>query len=242
MKSIDILNSIGEIDDEIIKNAKENQKSKNTVKIITSTIAASFVLICTVSILINLLHNDNIITGGTESASQTSYILETTEESETGLMKKNIWIYYVDGETVKKESRYMNISAEEIFDEWKEKNHIGNDVTLSSVSILSDTKDNVSVYKDEPVITHNTTSSYTTYNITISKNIQNYYKDINPKLLLETLKKTMTEYSDTKYDEYNLNFESSELEITAESNITYTDDSDILYENTEEQEEFYFDE
>ena len=42
------------------------------------------------------------------------------------------------------------------------------------------------------------------FNITISKNIENYYDKIDPELLLEALKQTMTGYIRLEFDEYHL--------------------------------------
>jgi hypothetical protein len=44
-------------------------------------------------------------------------------------------------------------------------------------------------------------------NVKITKNLQNYYEGKSEEKLIESLKQTLTGYSDTDFDEFNLIFE-----------------------------------
>ena len=114
-----------------------------------------------------------------------------------------VWIYYVNGEEIRSEQELLRLSPEIIFNAWRDKNGLQDDVKFIKVNINSSGKTTESEFEGENA-ENNGVGSYRTYYLTITKSIENYYDNINSELLLESLKRTMTEYSGFEYNEYHL--------------------------------------
>ena len=199
MKKEKFFEVLGEIDDEKIKaaeNAPNNQSSNKKRLAIGLSVAACIGLVIGAGIW---LGKSQDIT--TDSADVQS---ESHDDSEDALALEcaDVDIYYVDGNEIKSVKEYLPLSAEEIFDKWKVQNKIGEDVSLIKVKI----DDNGTDSKDSNAAYH-TTGDKLTLNITVSKSIENYYDTLQEEELLESLKLTMTGYSDIKFDEYILSLE-----------------------------------
>lgn len=82
-------------------------------------------------------------------------------------------------------------------------NFIGDDVQFISVKIESDASVTESEVDGQGVATYHTGSHYV-YNLTITKDIENYYSVYDKNLLLETLKKTMLDTVEMQIDGYKL--------------------------------------
>ena len=82
-------------------------------------------------------------------------------------------------------------------------NFIGDDVQFISVKIESDASVTESEIDGQGVATYHTGSHYV-YNLTITKDIENYYSVYDKNLLLETLKKTMLDTVEMQIDGYKL--------------------------------------
>ena len=191
MKSSDILDAIGKVDDECVKKAKEKKKSNKRIWITVGSLAACMVLIFMAPFIYIAFQGANSAEpegeGGQDLAVESEYV----------------WIYYVDGDEINRTSQYLPLSAEQIFYAWREQNNIGDEVAFIKVKIDSNSKTTESEFDGEGVVKHEI-GDYFVYNITISKRIEEYYHLIDSELLLDSLKQTMTGYSDLEYDEYNL--------------------------------------
>ena len=82
-------------------------------------------------------------------------------------------------------------------------NNIGDEVKLLSVKIESNGITEESEYDGQGVATYHVGDTLT-FNLTITKNIENYYSSSGKFLLLSSMKKTMYEASEIKYGEFNL--------------------------------------
>lgn len=122
------------------------------------------------------------------------------------ILDKDVWIYYVDGSSVKRERVNLPCSAENVFLTWKYLNNIGDDVSLISYEIDSDGSWEGSSFDGEDVENYKQ-GNYFVLNITISQNIENYIGDKNYNNLITSLKQSMTEYSNIDFDEVNILFE-----------------------------------
>ncbi len=111
----------------------------------------------------------------------------------------DVWIHYVVDNEIKKDKQHLPISPREIFDAWRMKNSIGDEVEFIKVKIDSNNK-----VTSENGAVKNEIGDYFVYNITISRKIESYYDQSDKELLLESLKRTMTGYSNLNYNEYNL--------------------------------------
>lgn len=196
MKSTDILDAIGNVDDELIEKAKEIKKSYKAILLSMGALAACLLLIILAPYIKNITGHDGIKYDNTLSE----------QDTETAIVSDNVWIYYVDGSQIKSEQQFLQLSTEEIFYAWRDKNGLGEDVKYIRVKIDSNSTTTESEVNGSTIISHKL-GDYFIFNITISKNIENYYDKVDSKLLLESLKKTMTKYSSLEYDEYHIYLE-----------------------------------
>ncbi len=192
MKSIDILDAIGKVDDECVKKAKEIKQSHNKKWMTVGSLAACMVLFFMVPFIYNAFQGTHMA-GHDGAGGQEDLAVESDY----------VWVYYVDSDEIKRTSQYLPLSAEQIFYAWREQNGIGDEVEFHKVKIDSDSKTTESVFDGEGVVKHEI-GDYFIYNITISKRIEEYYHLVDSELLLESLKQTMIGYSAIEYDEYNL--------------------------------------
>lgn len=124
-------------------------------------------------------------------------------EDEIALAYDDILIWYVEGDHLANTGIYLPCTAEDVFRAWKEKNNIGDDVLFIEVRIDDNGTSKEYSFEGESYIEY-TLGDHFVFNITISKNIENYYDTIDPELLLESLKQTMTDYTRLTLDEYHL--------------------------------------
>lgn len=191
MKSSDILDVIGNVYDECVKKAKEKKKSSKKIWVTVGSLAACAVLVFMMPFIY-------IAFQGANSAAP-----EGAGGQDMAVESENVWIYYVDGDEINRTRRHLPLSPEQIFYAWREQNGIGDEVEFIKVKIDSNSKTTESEFEGEGVVKHEV-GDYFIYNITISKRIEEYYHLIDSELLLESLKQTMTGYSELEYDEYNL--------------------------------------
>lgn len=192
MKPHDIFDAIGNVDETCVMKAKEKKKFHKKLWITASSIAACLALIICLPIIFMSMNNmgtDKNNTAGPNDGNN----------GEIAMEQDNVWIYYVDGDEIDREKQYLPMDPEDIFNAWKEKNGIDDDVEFIRVNIDSNGK----TTEKNGVVQHQI-GNYFVYNLTISKSIENYYDTIDKELLLDSLEQTMTDYSNIEYDEYNL--------------------------------------
>lgn len=195
MKPDDILDAIGNVDETCVKKAKEKKKLNKKVWFTVGSLAACAVLVfCLPFIFSSGFLNDSITTGS------------PAPDGETAIEYKDVWIYYVKEDSLEREMQYLPIKASEIFYSWKQENGIGDEVVLIDYRIESDSTTSTSEFDDEGVVKHEL-GDYRILNVTVSKNIEEYYNTIDSELLLESLKQTMTGYIGLEFEEYHIFFE-----------------------------------
>lgn len=190
MKTNDILDAIGNVDESCVKKAKEKTKSHKKIWITIGSLAACVVFVFCLPFIFIALQ-------GANSAAPEG------QDDEMAVVVEKVWIYYVDGGEINRTRRQLPLSAEQVFNAWREENGIGDEVAFVKVKIDSNSKTTESEFDGAGVVKHEI-GNYFVYNITISKRIEEYYHLIDPELLLESLKRTMTGYSEIEYNEYNL--------------------------------------
>lgn len=200
MKPYDILDAIGDVDEVYVMKAKEKRKSHKKLLITVSSLAACVIFLLIIPVVINSGNMNNTVS---EPVYCSNPAIVVASNPEIDIAYENVWIYYVDGNEINREQEYLQLSPNEIFNVWKEKNGIGEEVELIKVNIDSNGKTTVSE-NDSSGVAMKEIGDYFIFNITISKNIENYYDQVERELLLESLKQTMTGYSIIEYDEYNL--------------------------------------
>lgn len=125
---------------------------------------------------------------------------------DTYILDENVWIYYVDGSNIKRERVSLPCTAENVFITWKHLNDIGDDIVFVSCKIESNGMESGSSFDGENVDNYKQ-GDYFVLNILITGNLKDYAKDENYSKLIESLKRSMTEYSNINFDEVNIQFE-----------------------------------
>lgn len=116
---------------------------------------------------------------------------------------ENVWIYYVDGTGIKRERVTVPCTAENVFITWKHLNGIGDEVKLISFKIVSNGIESSFELMGENVTSYKP-GDWFAVNITISENIKNYGHGGKYDALMQSLKRSMTEYSGIDFDEVNI--------------------------------------
>ena len=111
----------------------------------------------------------------------------------------NVWIYYVEDGEICREQHYVKLQAADVFEIWREKNGIGAEVQLLDCEIRS----SATTEQVGEAVKH-TLGDYHAFYLTVSKNLKDYYGQMDENLLLESLEQTMTGYSGLEYQEYHL--------------------------------------
>lgn len=187
MKEKRLLNELGNVNDEFIEQAKPKIKRnrKKLYAVIGSVAATAAVFVAVFATGNGLLKNaDNDFNNSSSAISNES-------TNETTLEYRNIDIYYLNGTSTEKASKYLACDPKVIFSEWKKLNNIGDDVRFIKCFINSNGKEEI----NESTATY-IVGDKATLELTISSDIKKYYEKYGEEPLLSSLKKTFTEYSD----------------------------------------------
>lgn len=184
MKEKRLLNELGNVNDDFIEQAKPKIKNnrKKLYAVISSVTATAAVFVAVFATGNGLLKNADNDFNNSSSA--------ITNET-TALAYSNINIYYLNGTSTEKASKYLACDPKVIFSEWKKLNSIGDDVRFIKCFINSNGKEKI----NESTATY-IVGDKATLELTISSDIKKYYEKHGEEPLLSSLKKTFTEYSD----------------------------------------------
>ncbi len=189
MKEKRLLNELGNVNDEFIEQAKPQAKNnrKKLYTVIGSVAATAAVFV--VALGVGNVVLKNIGTNETENNSSTAIANASTNDC--ALEYRDIDIYYLNGASTEKTSKYLACDAEVIFSEWKKLNNIGDDVRLIKCFINSNGKEEINESTVGYII-----GGKVTLELTISEDIKKYYDKYGEEALLSSLEITFTEYSD----------------------------------------------
>ncbi len=217
MNSIDILNSIGEVDDEYAARAKAKKTPYKTVWIaLGSSLAACLTLFLAVPLIFAMRGASAPAAGAAEPHGETASPIEYIDEkhqntdNELTLAYGDAKIFYVADGKISSKTQSMYYKPEDIFAAWREANGIGNEVEFVKCEVKDNSTDRT-ISMGGKTCTEHTVGDYFIYNLTISKRIEDYYDRIDSELLLESLERTMKDYDEDnilgggiEYDEYHL--------------------------------------
>lgn len=179
MRSDDILDAIGEVDEALVKGAKEIKRSHKTLWMTVSSLAACLLIMFMFPIVF-------ISMKGASSADPSAPSEEDGANDSIG--RTEVSIYYVeDGEIAADKVEWLEIR--EFFNAWRDLNGLGEDVEFIDQFFICSADDPTSV---------------TVVNLWISDEIENYYETVDKELLLRSLTLTMTEYFDVSEDDFSL--------------------------------------
>ena len=177
MRSDDILDAIGELDEALVRNAKNIKRSHKTLWMTLGSIAACILITFMFPIVfISMKGANSEAPDSAENANPTD--------------KPHISIYYVEGDIISVD-KIEFAAVEDVFNAWRNSNCLGENVQFIDHFFICSS--------DDP-------SSSTVVNIWISDEIENYYETVDKDLLLKSLKLTMMEYFDVSEDLLLLNF------------------------------------
>lgn len=183
------------------KNVGDNKKEKNKSKwpFVVIIVIVCLILICGAVLWYFLRNNDSDSSSDTSADSSSDVPLEVES--------KDINIYYVQDNEILCESENLRSTPQDIFDAWRSRNGIGDEVSLIDVKTEDNGHEEIESSGDSQVANYSQGDKFT-LNLTVSENLKEYYEKIPEDKLLESLKKTMTEEPDSgiEYDEYILNF------------------------------------
>ncbi len=211
MRSIDILNAVGEVDDEYVTKAKAKKASNKKLWItLGSSLAACLALVLAVPIMFAMRGAIDPAAGTAEphGAAQPPEDYRYPD-LEVAPVYANAKIFYVADGKICSKTQIIELSAESAFIAWREANNIGDEVEFVKCEIKDNGFDTEKVIGGVAVVEH-TVGDYFILNITISKNIENYYDRVDSELLLDSLEQTMRHFKedcfnvDLEYDEYHL--------------------------------------
>ena len=187
MKEKRLLNELGNVNDCFIEQAKPKTKNnrKKLYAAISAAAATAAVFVAVFAVGNGLLKNaDNDFNNSSAAISNES-------TNETTLEYRNIDIYYLNGTSTEKASKYLACDPKVIFSEWKKLNNIGDDVHFIKCFINSNGKEEINESTVGYII-----GDKATLELTISVDIKKYYEKYGEEPLLSSLEKTFTEYSD----------------------------------------------
>lgn len=187
MKEKRLLNELGNVNDGFIEQAKPKTKNnrKKLYAAISAAAATAAVFVAVFAVGNGLLKNaDNDFNNSSAAISNES-------TNETTLAYRNIDIYYLNGTSTEKASKYLACDPKVIFSEWKKLNNIGDDVRFIKCFINSNGKEEINESTVGYII-----GDKATLELTISEDIKKYYEKYGEEPLLSSLEKTFTEYSD----------------------------------------------
>ena len=138
-------------------------------------------------------------------ASDSGEIETVAEDSMTGIAIEEgyISIYYVEGNQIKSEEQYMLFRGEDVFEAWKQKNGLGEEVKLLDSSIEDNGEESTYEFQGQSIVSYKV-GDYFIYNMAISNKIESYYDIIDQELLLTSLEQTIRGYSLIDYDEFHI--------------------------------------
>lgn len=227
MTVFDLFDSIGNVDDELIEKAKQPKKSRRKLIVSLGSLAACIIACTSIIISRDIQKGNGFQTDVSEEQWTGSASSEDSVNKEFGeIVPAEIHseVYYVLNGRIECQTVITAAKPEKLFEIWKSKNHIGEEVKLMSVQLTNNGSTEVSEYSGVEVVTH-TMGDKTTYTLTVTKNLERYYVSIDKDLLLESLEKTMTGMYDPKPDEYKLILSDRGEDEKSESNRIVPDDN-----------------
>lgn len=190
MKEKRLLNELGNVNDDFIEQAKPKIKNnrKKLYTAISAAAATAAVFVAVFAVGNGLLKNADNDFNNSSAAIAAESIGQTIEST---LEYRNIDIYYLNGTSTEKASKYLACDPKVIFSEWKKLNNIGDDVRFIKCFINSNGKEEISESTAAYII-----GDKAILELTISEDIKKYYEKYGEEPLLSSLEKTFTEYSD----------------------------------------------
>lgn len=203
MKNTELLDYLGEIDDDLIVNAMKKPKPLKKMLAAFGTLAACVVLAVVVTTTLN---RSPAFENSTSSFYTTGGASEqpSVEISEGGCEPLQAQLCYVRDGVLLSENRELP-DEQAVFEAWKQLNGIGDEVRLIGTRLEGDGTESRTDISGVGVADYHTPKHHR-YFITVSRNLESYLQT-NRELLLTSLKQTMTSICLVEPDQVILKFE-----------------------------------
>ncbi len=186
MKAAQLFELLGEIDEAAVRDAAQPQKRGKRRYLLAFGLAAAACIALTAGVLLRR---------GAAAPARS----ESSDTADAALDSADIRIYYYQGGEMCSETKSLPCEPKTVFQEWKTQNGIGDEVELISSRIES----NGSEQSDSSTAQYAAGDTFILH-LTVSANLRNYYQAVPEDRLLESLRLTMTGYSQIEYDGYDL--------------------------------------
>ena len=162
------------------------------------------------------------MTDVSESSGEESCQESSQEVSEPDYpLDKEIRVYYVENDTLQTVSLQSSLYSPDVFDTWKSKNHIGDEVEMVNSLYEVGGERITDPHFDMAKAAAPGHEKTLTLVVFISEELENYYTRPDKELLLESLKQTMLSACEYQPDEYRMEL----WDISQPLNLT-TDEND----------------
>ena len=196
MKKEEFYEMLGDLDESKVKSAEKAPIKKAKTKWIGYGLSAAACVGLIIGTGIWYNHSKN------PTPNNTSSLNDDSSEVDIAIEQDNVNIFYLEGDNIQSVSEFLPCDPKIIFNSWKSHNGIGDEVQLIEVKIENNGTESV-----DSLVASYTAGDKFIMNVKITKNLQNYYEGKSEEKLIESLKQTLTGYSDTDFDEFNLIFE-----------------------------------
>ena len=150
MTVFDLFDSIGNVDDELIEKAKQPKNPHRKLIITIGSLAACIVIACTSIIISQDIQKDNgfqIDVSNKQWTGSASSEAPLNEDSGETLPKEiYVEVYYALNGKIEHQTIIAVANPETVFEIWKSKNHIGEEVKLISAQLTDNGSTEVSEY------------------------------------------------------------------------------------------------
>lgn len=196
MKKEEFYEMLGDLDESKVKSAEKAPIKKAKTKWIGYGLSAAACVGLIIGTGIWYNHSKN------PTPNNTSSLNDDSSEVDIAIEQDNVNIFYLEGDNIQSVSEFLPCDPKIIFNSWKSHNGIGDEVQLIEVKIENNGTESV-----DSLVASYTAGDKFIMNVKITKNLQNYYEGKSEEKLIESLKQTLTGYSDIDFDEFNLIFE-----------------------------------
>lgn len=193
MKKEEFYEMLGDMDENAVKSAETAPIKKSKTKWIGYGVSAFACLVLIIGIGIWYNHSNN------PEPNNTSSMNEDSSNADIEIEQDNINIYYLEGDNIKSVSEFLPCDLKIIFNSWKSHNGIGEEVKLIEVRIENNGTESVN-----SLVANYSVGDKFILNVRVTENLKKYYEVKSEEKLLDSLKQTLTGYSNIEFDEFNL--------------------------------------
>ena len=189
-KAEQLLDAIGDVDEELLSDGPRRKRKKRPWLGGVIAACAALAVALPVVLLGSGRKNSPLPTNGVNS--QEDRVNEIGERWDIGYAVENVEvrIYAVNGGKITFTDMELPGTAESVFDAWKTQNGVGEEVKL----LRTEQTDNGETTVSNGVATHTVGDHFVT-RVAVSENLRDYYTEPDGGLLLDSLKRTLAEFT-----------------------------------------------